>query len=145
VDSLSTAIDREQARAAVARWSDFPGVIDREVLDLIFSFGPSAPIALLTNATTRLNSDLAMLGLTDRFSSVFNSSEIGCCKPDVRIFQIAVQKLNCVPSEVLFIDDSLSHVESAKSVGLTVHHFRGFQNLSDFLRVFNGGTNERTD
>ena len=75
-------------------------------------------MGLITNATTRLDEHLDKLRLTTEFDHVFNSSEMGFAKPDVQIFELACDRLGLTPSDVVFVDDSPSHVEAAASVGI---------------------------
>lgn len=126
---LTKVVGEEIANSAVSKWSDFPGIIDRDALDFILLNKAHQPVALLTNATSRLNRDLLLLGIQDAFSMIFNSSEIGHFKPDPKIFEHACLKLRCQPGEILFIDDSLSHIESARSMGFHAHHYRDAENL----------------
>ena len=135
---LAKIVDEATAHSAVSKWSDFPGVIDRDVLDFILAHMEHGPVALLTNATSRLNRDLLLLGIQDVFSMIFNSSEIGHFKPDPKIFEHACLKLRCQPGEILFIDDSASHIESARSMGFIVHQYRdlqGFKRFSDEIGI----------
>lgn len=132
---LAKNYGQEKAAAAVQEWGDFPGLVDEEYLGFLVHRFPHTPIVVLTNGTSRLKDDLAKLGLEKRFHRVFSSSEIGVSKPDKKIFQHVVEKLGCKPGEVLFIDDSLSHIESAQELGMHVHHYRSLAELKNELRA----------
>jgi len=86
----------------------------------------------LTNGTSRLQSDLTKLGIENRFYKIFNSAEIGVCKPDVKVYQYVIEKLACKPSDILFIDDSLSHIQAAQELGIQVHHYRSLEEFERF-------------
>jgi putative hydrolase of the HAD superfamily len=58
----------------------------------------------------------------DLFEKAFFSFDLGLSKPDPRIFREVISRAGLVPSETLFIDDTLMHVESARSVGLHALH-----------------------
>ena len=91
---------------------------------------PRGPI---TNATTRLDEHLDKLRLTTEFDHVFNSSEMGFAKPDVQIFELACDRLGLTPSDVVFVDDSPSHVEAAASVGIRAHLFSTTTALAELV------------
>ncbi len=121
------------ADAVISEWSDFCGCIDDRYLHFVESRFAGIPIALLTNGTTRLNRDLVKLGIHDRFHRIFNSAEIGSCKPDVSVYQHVVNELGCKPSEILFVDDSLANINAACELGMTTHHY---QSLDLLIRTF---------
>jgi FMN phosphatase YigB (HAD superfamily) len=130
--AISKFVSPEVAALAVREWGDFPGEVDHTYLKHLETVFPNIPVAVLTNGTSRLNRDLAALGIQDRFFKVFNSAEIGFFKPDPRLFQHVIESLNCKPEEIFFIDDSFSHVQGALALGMKVHHyhsFEGFRNL----------------
>jgi putative hydrolase of the HAD superfamily len=49
--------------------------------------------------------DLA--GLRDRFASLLSSESAGSCKPDRKIFELALERAGCEPGEALFVGDTL--------------------------------------
>ena len=67
------------------------------------------------------------------FDFLVLSGEVGCAKPNSRIFKIAIEKSNVLPSEIAFFDDSILNVESAQKVGI-----QGFlyKNWEDFSKEF---------
>lgn len=125
--ALSKVCGEKVAVAAITEWSDFSGIIDHRYLSHVESRFSGIQVAVLTNGTSRLKSDLTTLGIENRFFKIFNSAEIGACKPDMKIYQHVVNELGCEPSEILFVDDSLSHVQAAKELGMVTHHYKSFE------------------
>jgi putative hydrolase of the HAD superfamily len=111
------------AGTAVALWSEPVGAVDAAVLAIVRAVRRTRPVALLTNATSRLRSDLAALGLTSEFDHVFNSSELGIAKPDPRVFAVVCERLDVERSTCWFVDDSRRNVHAAADAGLRAHHF----------------------
>jgi HAD superfamily hydrolase (TIGR01509 family) len=63
------------------------------------------------------------LGYEQLFDPMVISSEIGVAKPDPAYFRTAVDRLGLPAGQVLFVDDVLANVESARGVGLVAEHF----------------------
>ena len=57
------------------------------------------------------------------YEVIVDSFEEKAVKPDTKIFEVAVEKAQVEPSEILFIDDSEEHTEAAKSLGWNVYRF----------------------
>ena len=119
--------------AAVREWSAPVGDVDAEVLRLVRAQRPLRTVALLSNATDRLRSDLRALSLEDEFDAIFSSAELGVAKPDPEVFRRVCAALGLAPEQCLFIDDSAGHVAAAAAVGLRAHRYRSAAELSDFL------------
>ena len=64
-ERLAERVGPERARAAVAAWSESCGELDPEVHELLARARPACTLVLVTNATTRLPSDLARPGWLD--------------------------------------------------------------------------------
>jgi len=115
---------------AVREWSAPVGEVDLAVLRLVRAQRRLRPVALLSNATDRLGSDLAALGLDEEFDAVFNSAELGVAKPDAEVFRRVCASLGVRPERCLFVDDSAGHVAAAATEGLRVHHYRSAVELA---------------
>ena len=73
----------------------------------------------------------------DLFEKAYYSYRIGLQKPDPEIFRYVLNDSSLLPSETLFIDDTLMHVESAHSLGIHAHHLQigTGQQIMDLFRV----------
>ncbi|MBT7895634.1 MAG: HAD family phosphatase [Flavobacteriales bacterium] len=56
------------------------------------------------------------------FKKVYYSHEIGLRKPNPEIFKLIIKENNLKIQNILFIDDSIQHIESAKKIGILTHH-----------------------
>lgn len=121
------------ARKAVRMWSSSPGEIDADVLDLLLRYRAGARLVLITNATTRLETDLEKLGIDQAFDHVVNSSSIGQVKPHTGIFNAALDLLGIEASEALFIDDRAENVNAAAELGMDGHHYTTIERLKRAL------------
>lgn len=69
------------------------------------------------------------------FEKAYYSCRFGMRKPDPDSFRTIIKENDLNPSETLFIDDSIQHIEGAKEAGLRVYHLVGPERLVD---VFGG-------
>jgi putative hydrolase of the HAD superfamily len=63
------------------------------------------------------------LGYERLFDPMVISCEIGVAKPDPAYFRQTLDRLGVPAGQVLFVDDVLANVESAREVGLVAEHF----------------------
>lgn len=129
-----------EVSSALDRWEENVGLVDWEMIDLLRRVRRHAPVALLSNGTTRLRRDLHVLGLTEEFDRIFNTAEIGVAKPDPLVFEIVCAALEAEPRNCVFVDDLLDNVSGARSIGMTAHQHSQLGStesfFSDLLREF---------
>lgn len=123
----------DRARTVVTAWSDVVPRIDQEVVDLLTRAREVATVALVSNATTRLERDLARHGLDDLVDAVVNTARIGVAKPDPRVYLIAAERAGAPVHRCLFVDDTAANVTAAREVGMTALHYRRLEDLRDAL------------
>lgn len=133
-ERLTRRYPEARAVEAVAEWSSYSGEIDFEVLALIESCVTVVRPTLVSNATSRLSQDLAVLGIDTRFHAIVNSSQIGIAKPEPGIFRFALQTAGANASSALFVDDSATNVAAAEQMGIHSHRFTSRDGLSLFLK-----------
>lgn len=133
VDRLHERHPDVDAGGAIAAWSEPAGTIDREVLALLQIARRRAPVVLVTNATSRLDRDLARLGVDDAFDHIVNSSVVGAAKPDRAIFDHALGLAGADARETLYIDDTERYHGPAVELGLICHHYRDIEGLRQAL------------
>lgn len=58
-------------------------------------------------------------GIREPFSVIIDSADVGCRKPDPRIFRVAVEALGMTPADAIFVGDSPSRdMAGARAVGM---------------------------
>jgi glucose-1-phosphatase len=97
--------------------------VNQPLVSLIRGLSPKYRMAILSNATDALHTTLTNYGLTQDFDLVVGSAYEGVMKPEPAIFLRTLERLECQPSESVFIDDMLENVEAARSLGLNAIHF----------------------
>jgi putative hydrolase of the HAD superfamily len=129
---VAAALD---APAAVAEWQAYRGDVDADVLGLVkLAREAGRPVGIATNATDRLDADLAALGLAGAVDAVLNSSVLGVPKPSPEYFARACRALRTPPDRVLFVDDSDRFVRGARAAGLSAYRWTGPADLP-YLRA----------
>ncbi len=69
------------------------------------------------------------------YSALIDSSEVGAIKPEEEIYQVAAEKTNCHPDEILLVDDSRSNVMAAERLGWKVLWFDDFHPSESIARI----------
>ncbi|MFE5580185.1 HAD-IA family hydrolase [Kitasatospora sp. NPDC056531] len=123
----------DRAHAAVTDWSNLVPRVDHEVVSLLAQARTVATVALVSNATTRLEWDLAQQGLDDLADIVVNTSRVGVMKPDPRVYLMAAERASAPLHRCLFIDDTAANVIAASEVGMTAVHYRQIEDLRTAL------------
>ncbi|KAH9773862.1 F14L17.7 protein [Citrus sinensis] len=79
----------------------------------------SIKVAVVSNFDTRLRKLLKDLNVIDLFDAVVISSEVGCEKPDPRIFKAALDQMSVEASRTVHIgDDEKADKQGANSLGI---------------------------
>jgi 2-haloacid dehalogenase len=65
--------------------------------------------------------------------AVILSGEVGLVKPDPRIFNVLLDKIERPAPECLLIDDSLVNIETAQAMGFQIIHFQSAAQLRQAL------------
>ena len=97
--------------------------VDLELLKLIRNLRLTIKTGLISNAWSGLRSWITSQGFADAFDNMVISAEIGWVKPDARIYQAALQNLQVLPGEAVFLDDMLRNVEGARKIGMHAIQF----------------------
>jgi putative hydrolase of the HAD superfamily len=104
--------------SAVEEWLAYRGELNEPVAEILAAARRGGTrLLLLSNATTRLWSDLAHHGVRDLADQVFCSADIGYAKPDPRAYQFVADKAAIAADRTLYVDDTPSWVEAGRSIG----------------------------
>jgi len=98
--------------------------IDWKIIEFIKSMRNKIKIGLLSNAwsNTRINVS-KHYDFLDNFDVSIFSAEVKLAKPDPKIYDLVLQKLDILPEEAIFIDDFIENIYGAKNFGITGIHF----------------------
>jgi len=123
------------AAAVTQAFKDLRWSIDDEVVDLLREVRANGRVklALFSNASTRLEEDLASRDLHLEFDVVFNSARLRLAKPDPEAFRTVATKLGVAPERCLFVDDTVPNVEGAREARMHAEPFVGVTALRSLL------------
>jgi putative hydrolase of the HAD superfamily len=77
-------------------------------------------VGLISNWDTRLADIFRDLGLTKYLDCIICSASVGLHKPDPRIFEVALSRVDCAPKDAVHCGDHyFSDIIGARSVGIT--------------------------
>jgi putative hydrolase of the HAD superfamily len=95
-------------------------LVYEDVRPTLEHFGRSLRLGLLTNGAPDLQREkIAGAGIAGYFHTIVISGEVGCGKPDPRIFETTLSRLGVAAPEAVMIGNSLhSDVQGAQAVGI---------------------------
>jgi putative hydrolase of the HAD superfamily len=73
--------------------------------------------------------------LLRHFDDFILSYRVGALKPAPEMYQSAIARAGCLPSECFYTDDIPSYVEAGRQHGLDAVHFCGLEQLEGELRA----------
>ncbi|MCF6137687.1 HAD family hydrolase [Pseudalkalibacillus berkeleyi] len=82
--------------------------INQDTINIVNTIKREVKVAIVTNGTTqRQKAKIMNTKLSRYFDQIIISEKVGYSKPDKRIFELALNKLNVQPEEALFVGDDL--------------------------------------
>ena len=76
-----------------------------------------------------------MLPVDEIFETVVDSAFVGCRKPEPRIYEMTLERIDMPAESCLFIDDLAPNCEGARAVGLSAVHFRDNEQATAEIRA----------
>jgi putative hydrolase of the HAD superfamily len=105
-------------------------LLNTDLLALIAQLHATYKTAILSNANKGvLERKIGEARLQKNFDEVVVSAEVGMVKPDLRVYQLVVDRLAVAPSECLYIDDRESFLDPALELGMSVLLYENFDQI----------------
>lgn len=97
------------------------------VTGLIHELHKKYKTGLLTNASEEFIDKLIQQNHLKRlFDEIVISSVVGVTKPNPKIYQEILSRLNIEPEEAIYVDDLIRHVEGASNLGMHAIQYQSF-------------------
>lgn len=123
--SVVRRLGRPASETETIREEFFAGdVIDRGLLDFIRSLRPRYKTGVISNAWPDLRDYIVKSKFDDAFDALVVSAEVGVMKPEAKIYQIALERLQVKANEAVFVDDVPANIEAARKLGMQGIVFR---------------------
>lgn len=96
--------------------------LKKNVRELLEKLREEGIVCCVATATPKRYAEEALKthGLDQYFEFIFDETDAGCTKADVRYFQKVVERLNMAPSECMLFEDAMYSIRTAKKFGLAV-------------------------
>jgi epoxide hydrolase-like predicted phosphatase len=92
--------------------------VDMEIVKLLRSLRKTHKTGLISNAWDGLRPWIVSQKFEDAFEYMTISAEIGVVKPDLRIYQYALEKLGVKAEEAIFVDDVQKNITACEALGM---------------------------
>lgn len=118
----------------MAPWNSEDEYVYPEAEEVLRELSERYHVGIIANQNLGSEERLEKLGLLRYIDLVIASAEEGVAKPDLRIFQIALERANCKPEEAVMVGDRLDNdIIPANKIGITTvwikQGFASFVNL----------------
>jgi epoxide hydrolase-like predicted phosphatase len=99
-------------------WTEYLGTLNAELTTYFAGLRPAYRTGIISNsfvgARERERERYGFEQLTDE---IIYSHEVGISKPDLRIYEMACERLGVLPKEMIFLDDLEPNVAAAQDLG----------------------------
>ena len=107
-----------------ASWNSDDEVVYPEAKNCLNELSKRYKIGVIANQNPGSKERLEKIGLLKYIDLVIASAEEGVAKPDLRIFQIALERTNCKPEESVMVGDRIDNdIIPANKIGIKTHGF----------------------
>jgi epoxide hydrolase-like predicted phosphatase len=138
-DAVSRRLGRPVSEARAIREEFFAGdVIDLELVNFIRSLRPRFKTGVISNAWPDMREYVVGRRIDDAFDEMVISAEVRIMKPERRIYELALERLDVPAAEAVFVDDTPPNVEAARLLGMQTILFkdpaRAMRDLKELMR-----------
>lgn len=122
-------------------WCTSEDVRNNEMIELIKQIRQTGmPCYLATEQEKYRGNFMKDVMFKDLFNGFFITAELGIKKSDPKFFEKIIELLNedgrgIKPEEILFLDDSQSKVDAAKSAGINAQLFTGIHKFKEVVKI----------
>lgn len=134
-NSLNTLNKRliEEQGSGYPFWDYFE--LNKELLECYTQFKQTTPTYIFTTDSIQDN-PLMQVELKDKIAGIFRAKQMGVTKAEPQAYSLIAKKLNLLPGEILFVDDSTENLEAATQAGLKTVQFTDNQQTIQSIKLF---------
>lgn len=108
--------------------------INPQMISLVNKLKENYRVGLISNTQEPHVSYNRKRGSYKYFDPVVLSNEVGFRKPDKKIFELYLEKVDLKPDEMVFIDDAEHNLTEAKEMGIHTILFKNYEQLTKELK-----------
>ena len=108
--------------------------INFRMIELIRELRKHFKVYALSNTNSLHKEVNEQRGIFKEFDRTFLSCDMGCRKPEKKIFLEVLNAIKLQPEDVLFIDDNRENIESANNLGVKTFHYNNFEDFERYLK-----------
>jgi putative hydrolase of the HAD superfamily len=114
--------------------------MDCTLIQFVHDLRPRYKTGIISNAWASARAAIThKFAVADLFDAIILSAEEGVKKPDPRIYQIALARLDVMPAETIFVDDMAENVDAARALGMCGVQFKNTtQTIAEAQALLNG-------
>jgi putative hydrolase of the HAD superfamily len=110
--------------------------LDEELVAFIRSMRPQLKTGLISNAWSGMRDMIhTTVPIADVFDALVISAEEKMMKPDPRIYQLALDRLNVRAGEAIFLDDVQVNIDACAALGMRGVHFKSSEQAQRDIRA----------
>jgi len=132
LDSYYSRLAELCGQSASSLKNEFENNVDlnHQLFGLIKSLRKQYKIVLLTNSPANMvRIILQNNSLEQYFDAIIISGEVGYVKPQPEIFQLALDSVQALAREAIFIDDLAEYLAGAKRVGIKGIRYKSYEKI----------------
>jgi len=105
-------------------WTEYLGTLNDELAEVVRGLQPRYLTGTISNSFVGARErEQAAYGFENLFDVLVYSHEVGCLKPDPRIYRLACEQLDVLPAEAVLVDDLEANVRGARALGMAAIHY----------------------
>lgn len=129
----------QQCGVTLPEWDNSLERLYAPVKDVLKRLSEKYCLGIIANQNPGTRERLVKWGIDRYFRVVTASAEAGCAKPDLRIFQLALERAGCAPGEAVMVGDRLDNdIAPAKRLGMKTvwvrQGYAGYQKIDEESR-----------
>ena len=110
--------------------------LDEELMAFIRDVRPPLKTGLISNAWSGMRELIhTIVPIADAFDALVISAEEKMMKPDPRIYQLALDRLNVRADEAIFLDDVEVNIDACTALGMHGVHFKSSEQARRDIRA----------
>lgn len=126
----------EDVDGFLLQWFEYENKVDQKVVNLVRELQKNAVSCYLATNQEKYRTQYMRneMGFGKLFDGIFSSAEMGIKKPQAEFYEFIFQELGVDKDKILYTDDTASHVEGAKEVGIEACHYTEFEPFHEYVK-----------